>query len=185
MDYNELIEHVAKSIVTETKKIIGKAPYDKTFKAKIIRQISATKYCILYKGREYTAKAKDFFYKPVGSIVWVCAPENNWKELYIEEPVQNFQYLAPCNSLDDFVSKTAHGSLCGMEKLCDRVGWLPQGVGWYRVRYSYQNWHNNGKYSVCGLLEVYASDFNIYYGFVSGKTSPYSVTWYKNNITAI
>lgn len=66
-------------MITEKIKTIR---YDRTFRAKITSQISANKFNILYKKKEYPAscdiKAK------IGDIVWVCAPENNWDELYIQ-----------------------------------------------------------------------------------------------------
>ncbi|MFT4107156.1 MAG: hypothetical protein QM657_15485 [Lacrimispora sp.] len=56
--------------------------YDKTFRAKVIDQISADKYTILYKNKGYPASCG--WKVKIGDVVWVCAPRNNWNELYIQ-----------------------------------------------------------------------------------------------------
>lgn len=61
---------------------LGYAKYDKTFRAKVIDQISETKYKVLYKNVEYLVTC-DLKVK-IGDIVWVCAPQNNWDNLYVE-----------------------------------------------------------------------------------------------------
>lgn len=56
--------------------------YDKTFRAKILECISDGKYKVLYKNKEYLAKSD--YSLDIGDLVWVCAPENNWNELYVQ-----------------------------------------------------------------------------------------------------
>jgi hypothetical protein len=55
---------------------------DKTFRAKITGQISADKYKIFYKNKECTVTCDGSV--NVGDWVWVCAPCNNWDDLYIQ-----------------------------------------------------------------------------------------------------
>ena len=56
--------------------------YDKTFRGKVIRQESTSKYKVLHKNKEYPVKSD---YKlSVGDLVWICAPCNNWDELYVK-----------------------------------------------------------------------------------------------------
>lgn len=56
--------------------------YDKTFRAKIVEIISTNKCRVLYRGIEYSAKYDEMI--SVGDMVWVCAPSNNWDELYVQ-----------------------------------------------------------------------------------------------------
>lgn len=55
---------------------------DKTFRAKITGQISADKYKIFYKNKECTVTCDGSV--NLGDWVWVCAPCNNWDDLYIQ-----------------------------------------------------------------------------------------------------
>lgn len=55
--------------------------YDKTFRAKVINQVSTGKYKVLYKNKEYTVRCDKELLVP--DMVWVCAPQNNWDELFI------------------------------------------------------------------------------------------------------
>jgi len=55
--------------------------YDKTFRAKVIKQDSSGKYKVLYKNKEYTVRCDRELLSP--DLVWVCAPQNNWDELFI------------------------------------------------------------------------------------------------------
>lgn len=69
--------------------------YDKTFRAKILEIISNKKCKVLYRGKEYFAKCDDIV--NVDDMVWVCAPGNDWNELYIynckrvEETISSLQ----------------------------------------------------------------------------------------------
>ncbi|WP_313069731.1 hypothetical protein [Lacrimispora sp.] len=56
--------------------------YDKTFRAKVIDNISEKKCKILYKGKECIVKCDGNV--NVNDMVWVCAPRNDWNELYIQ-----------------------------------------------------------------------------------------------------
>lgn len=83
MNYNELWNDFSSSLFAHVKNLIKKAPYDKTFKAKVLGKISDDKYLILYKNIKYTASSNGAV--NTGDIVHVCAPGNNWSELFILE----------------------------------------------------------------------------------------------------
>lgn len=56
--------------------------YDKTFRAKVIENLSIKKCKVLYKGKEHVVKCDGDV--NVNDMVWVCAPGNDWNELYIQ-----------------------------------------------------------------------------------------------------
>lgn len=69
--------------------------YDKTFRAKIVDQISTNKYTILYKNKGYPASCG--WNVKIGDAVWVCAPRNNWNELYIQQTYQPEDIITAVN----------------------------------------------------------------------------------------
>ena len=81
IDYTEIIKNIVSSLKENFKLLLKNANFDKTFKAKIVENISGNKYKILYKGKYYTAISENEL--PVDKIVKVCAPQNNWSELFI------------------------------------------------------------------------------------------------------
>lgn len=81
MNYNELWNEISNSLFTHVKNLINKAPYDKTFKAKVLKKLSDGKYQILYKNARYTTRCNGLV--NIGDTVHVCAPKNNWSELFI------------------------------------------------------------------------------------------------------
>jgi len=159
---------------------------DRTFKAKIIEKVTDSKYKILYKNRYYTARCHADL--SPDDMVYVCAPENNWSELFINltcsrtEFNQKLTYYTSgdMSSLKDFVEMTAIGNdYMGMARIKDTGGWTPGGNNtWQRIIYTYQNTYNNGLYSVEGMyLLNYGS--SLYAGFVSGRNGDYSISWSK------
>ncbi|MEY8338480.1 hypothetical protein AALB16_10735 [Lachnospiraceae bacterium 62-35] len=91
MNYNELWNEISNSLFTHVKNLINKAPYDKTFKAKVLKKLSDKKYQILYKNAKYTAKYHGLV--NTGETVHVCAPKNNWNELFILDGNQHFENI--------------------------------------------------------------------------------------------
>lgn len=84
MNYSEKINEMAQCILEYIKKSIDTRSYsDKTFKAKITMVVSEDKYKVLYCGNTYTVSSSILC--EVGDTVRVCAPCNNWQELYIVE----------------------------------------------------------------------------------------------------
>lgn len=55
--------------------------YDKTFRAKVVDTKSNNKLIVSYKNKEYIVR--NYGKVKIGDAVWVCAPGNNWDELYI------------------------------------------------------------------------------------------------------
>lgn len=81
MNYSKNIDKIITSILSEVLHIIKGAKFDKTFKAKIIEKTDEGKYLILYMGNQYYAVCHAAL--NTGDIVRVCAPQNNWNELFI------------------------------------------------------------------------------------------------------
>lgn len=81
MNYNEVIEELVKSIKQAIDGIKETLSYDKTFRAKVTEKINDRKYKILYCGTTYTVSSSILC--EVGDFVRVCAPCNNWKDLFI------------------------------------------------------------------------------------------------------
>lgn len=84
MDYNEMIDKIITSILKQIKKAIDtKSRSDKTFKARIIKQLSVGKYQIMYCGNLYTVSSTVLC--EIDDTVRVCAPCNNWQDLFVVE----------------------------------------------------------------------------------------------------
>lgn len=207
IDFIQTIKELTQGLVEGFDYKLKHATYDKTFKAEITGKVSADKYKIFYKGNYHTAKSRAVYQS--GDIVRVCAPENNWSDLYIQFPDCTKEYaelLTKYNQLDsrisslsstsltyvngqistlkEFVEKTAiNPAYMGMARIKDMGGWTPAGVNtWVRIIYVYQNTYNNGQYSVEGTyLLTWGETMRI--GFVSGYGGTYSVTW-KNISTS-
>lgn len=81
MNYQEVITSVTNTIFTYIQSLIKDAPFDKTFRAKVIKKLASGKYQIEYKGAKYTARSSQTY--NVDDIVYVCAPMNKWEELFI------------------------------------------------------------------------------------------------------
>ena len=84
MDYNETIDKIITSILKQIKKAIDtKSHSDKTFKVRIIKQLGIGKYQVMYCGNPYTVSST--IQCELGDTVRVCAPCNNWQDLFIVE----------------------------------------------------------------------------------------------------
>ena len=81
VNYDEIIKNIASSLKENFKILLDRAKFDKTFKAKIIDKISENKYQILYRGQKHTVTSDSTL--SVNQIVKVCAPQNNWSELFV------------------------------------------------------------------------------------------------------
>lgn len=83
MDLIKTIENMIETLLDSVDKLIKKAPYDKTFRAQVVGATNEGKYEVQYKGKEYSARCD----VPLSSGTWVdvCAPQNNWSELYIQK----------------------------------------------------------------------------------------------------
>lgn len=82
MDNTQLVQQIASTILESIKKGIDtEGKYDRSFKAIVERKVGAAKYEINYGGQTMTAHSSLLL--TAGDIVMVCAPQNNWNELYI------------------------------------------------------------------------------------------------------
>lgn len=79
--YTEVLQKLAQAIKSMVQNELKYAKYDRTFKAIISKKISSVKYEINYQNRIYTATTSREC--NVGDIVRVCAPQNNWNDLFI------------------------------------------------------------------------------------------------------
>lgn len=77
----KIIDKIVGRILAYVQKGIEKAPFDKTFRAQVTESLGNGKYKVRYKGIEYTAKYSSTI--AVNTWVYVCAPQNNWNELFI------------------------------------------------------------------------------------------------------
>lgn len=77
----KVIDKVTEQILVYIKNGLNKAPFDKTFRAQVTKSLGNGKYKVLYRGVEYTAKCSNTI--AVDTWVYVCAPCNNWNELFI------------------------------------------------------------------------------------------------------
>lgn len=163
---------------------IRHARFDKTFKAKIIENLGKGRYKIQHKKLYYTVSSKTPF--QAGDIVRVCAPENNYNDLFIQTcgcsevcKIKPAIVTRQVGSLKDFVEITAVGpTYMGMARIKDTGGWTPAGANiWVRIIYTYQNTYNNsGRYPVEGMLLITWGQ-NLRVGYVSGCNGDYTVTW--------
>ena len=81
MSYIDTAKNYVERTLLAVQDLITYAPFDKTFRAKVIGQESTGKYKVLYKSKEYTVRCDRELLAP--NMVWVCAPQNNWNELFI------------------------------------------------------------------------------------------------------
>ena len=81
VNYDEIIKNIVSSLRENIKILINKAKFDITFKARVIENVSGNKYQVLYKGEKYTVVSNITLTK--NQIVRVCAPQNNWNELFV------------------------------------------------------------------------------------------------------
>ena len=77
--FEEIIKDISMLIDIKIKNINR----DITFKATVIEKVSDTKYKILYKKQYHTAWCLAKLV--IGSTVHVCAPGNDWSELFINQ----------------------------------------------------------------------------------------------------
>ena len=80
-NYDQVVKEMTRSILETIKKSIDNKSYsDKTFKCQITGKVK-DKYQILYCGNTY--KVSSSIACEIGDYVRVCAPCNNWNDLFI------------------------------------------------------------------------------------------------------
>lgn len=81
MSYASFYKEFAETILTYVKKSIDTKSYsDKTFKCQITGKVK-DKYQVLYCGNTYMVSSS--IPCEIGDLVRVCAPCNNWNDLFI------------------------------------------------------------------------------------------------------
>lgn len=106
--YNKIADDVAIFVENKVKNISR----DITFKAQVVEKISDEKYKILYKKQYHTAWCLANL--TIGSIVRVCAPGNDWNELFINQSCtrKEFEQLnTNVNRLIDLYIQLNDGSI--------------------------------------------------------------------------
>lgn len=83
MDYNEVLKIISKAVADFFNAKTSELPYDKTFTAKITSPDAQGVCQIIYNGKQH--KAYSSISCNIGDFVRVCAPNNNWQELFIVE----------------------------------------------------------------------------------------------------
>lgn len=83
MDINSIYQKLAEEISYVADKKDKEIKRDFTFGAQVTGVTDKGKYEIQYKGKTYSARCDI----PLSSGAWVnvCAPQNNWSELYIQD----------------------------------------------------------------------------------------------------
>lgn len=81
MDYISIFKEFSTQLKTVIENQISQANVDRTFKAVIIKKISDGKYQVQYQRKKYTVSANKSY--SVGDVVRVCAPCNDWSDLFV------------------------------------------------------------------------------------------------------
>ncbi len=83
-NYSEVIETIVNTILTKVKKAIeDESHYDKTFTATVIQKDNDNSIIVFLNGQNYFASTTVGV--KVGDSVRVCAPCNNWSDLFVVE----------------------------------------------------------------------------------------------------
>ena len=77
----EISNALSDAIFTVCNKIISNAKFDKTYKCRIVSQVSDNKYTVMKDNMEHTVIGKNKY--EINQIVYVLLPENNWMNAII------------------------------------------------------------------------------------------------------
>ena len=80
-NYLSIINMICAEIKELVKSMIRTAKFDQTFKAIINKKLSDNQYEIIYQRKYYHARSNGDY--KTGDVIYVCAPQNNWSDLYI------------------------------------------------------------------------------------------------------
>lgn len=112
MNYIEILKKWLDDVELLINDKIKNISRDITFKAQVVEKISDEKYKILYKKQYHTAWCLANL--TMGSVVRVCAPGNDWNELFINQSCtrKEFEQLkSNVNRLIDLYVQTNGNSL--------------------------------------------------------------------------
>lgn len=117
--YTDVTKEIIESILSGVKDGIEELSNgDKTFKARIVELTSPAKCKVLYNGVNYTVISN--VYCEVGDLVRVCAPCNNWNELYVEANLTPGKTLRDIAKLETRVNELKNTITELNTKLCKR-----------------------------------------------------------------
>ena len=72
----EISNALSDAIFTVCNKIINNAKFDKTYKCRVVSQVSDNKYIVIKDNIQHTVVGKGTYV--ANQIVYVLLPENNW-----------------------------------------------------------------------------------------------------------
>ena len=79
--YETTITTLTESVLTTVKQLLRKEAFDKTFRARITAPPENGSCRIEYQGAVYPARCSAPL--KAGDYAYVCAPQNNWSELFV------------------------------------------------------------------------------------------------------
>lgn len=77
----EISKALSDAIFTVCQKIISNAKFDKTYKCRIVSQVSENKYIVTKDNIEHTVIGKNSY--SVNQVVYVLLPLNDWHNAFI------------------------------------------------------------------------------------------------------
>lgn len=80
----EISNALTDAIFTVCNKVISSAKFDKTYRCRVISQVSDNKYIVIKDNIEHTVIGNKTY--AVNQIVYVLLPENNWANAFITYP---------------------------------------------------------------------------------------------------
>jgi len=150
---------------------------DRSFKAKVIEKLSDGKYRIQYKNQSYTARCPATL-EP-NDTVYVCAPENDWTELFINLPCTRKEHEAlAANTLKQITHsssisiKTTGGTAYtfALPSDCSTLISLTIKQAWPKT-----TWNNGALVSLCN---VSTSGTNVTVTLSTNTEQEYQVSFY-------
>lgn len=78
----EISNALSDVIFTICNKIVSKAKFDKTYKCRVVNQISDNKCLVMKDNVEHIVASRNTYYEE-NQVVYVLLPENNWRNALI------------------------------------------------------------------------------------------------------
>ncbi len=72
----EISNTLSDAIFTVCNKVINSAKFDKTYKCRIVSQVSDNKYIVIKDNIQHTVIGRGTY--TIGQVVYVLLPENSW-----------------------------------------------------------------------------------------------------------
>ena len=81
MDYTAIIKELCDAIYNNIQRMAEKFKFDRTFDA-VVKEVRSKSKCVVnYMGRNFTVDYSSIV--KVGDRVKICAPKNDWNQLYV------------------------------------------------------------------------------------------------------